>query len=533
MRKYLYYYFVVYTVITGFCYFFSYLQISGSQYVYPIDDAYIHLAIAKNFGEYGFWSINMDSFDSASSSILYTLILSFLIKFFGENIYYPAIVNCIAGYFTVYWVYRFFRDFYSEKELRLGLILLLPTTVLHCMVLIGMEQTLHMLLSVMAIYFIKKNLTSDFKTNDFVKLLVVLFFLAMIRFESMFFVSVLGLILLLAIKIKEALLVFVFGFLPILIFGMISVSKGGLFFPNSIIIKGNYPDENLMMSIFNIFKKGILLNVSFYKLFLFPLICIVLYGFKKYNKLDWKLIFKNEKILLLVAATIVLQSLFAVIKYRYENYLMIMLLLVLIPIAVQSNSLGFRTTNWNGRIKILFFISFMGFCMVGVYRFVGLYPFIKYSTKNIAEQQMQMGKFLNQFYKEQKVVANDIGAIAYFGNVKLLDIVGLGSTDVTKFYVKNKGLEEDVFNQKYHQFLSNYIQKNQYKVAIIYPSWFPNKVPNYWIPVASWKIHNKVGVAQDRVVWYAFDTNGANTLRKNLQKFDLNKNVEEWIYLYK
>lgn len=528
MRKYLIYYILLFTVVTGFYFIYSYLQLSGSQFIYPIDDAYIHLAIAKNFGEAGFWSINPNSFDSASSSILYTLILSLLIKIFGVNVYYPMIVNIVAGYVTVYWIYRYFRNFYSEKELILGLLLFLPVSLLYAMVILGMEQTLHMMFSVMAIYFIKRNFVTNFQRSDFIKLIMTVLFLGMIRFESMFFVSFLVVLLMIDRRYREAVLVLLSGFLPIFIFGLISIQEGGFFFPNSVIIKGSYPEGNLLMSIWTIFQKGILLNVSFYKLFLFPFTYIFIYLIDRYRKRSFKDLIENEKLLLLVCVTIILQSLFAVIKYRYENYLMVMLLLVLVPIATSYVRLKNKKIS-----NYLFAVSFAGFCLVGFYRFATSHPVLKVSSKNIEEQQVEMGRFLNQFYKGQKTVANDIGAIAYFGETELLDIVGLGSTDVAKFYIGNKGLDEIDFNKKYHRFLANYISKNQYKVAVIYPKWFPNKVPKTWIPVASWKIENNLGTAQNRVVWYSFNKKDAAILKRNLENFNLNKNVTQYYYINK
>jgi len=530
MRKYLIYYILLFTVVTGFYFLYAYFQLSGNQFIYPIDDAYIHLAIARKFGESGFWSINFNSFDSASSSILYTLLLSSLIKVFGENVYYPMFLNVAAGYLTTYWIYKYLKDFYSENELKLGLFLFLPVSLLYVMVILGMEQTIHMLLSVVAIYFIKKNFDSDFEKRDLIKLLFTILFLAMVRFESMFFIFCLGIILLFNKKLKEAVLVFLFGALPIIVFGVISVMNGGFFFPNSVIIKGSYPEGNVLISIWSIFKKGILLNISFYKLFLFPLVCIGIYLVDQYRFSKLKVLFKKEYLLFIIVGTVLLQSVFAVIRYRYENYLMVMLLMVMVPMGIEY----FKKIKLGRKILInyLFTIFFVGFCLVGVYRFIISDSAVKISSKNVEEQQVEMGRFLNRFYKGQKIVANDIGAIAYFGNVQLLDIVGLGSTDVARFYIENKGLDETRLNNKFYTFLTDYIAKKHYKVAVIYPDWYPDHVPNSWIPVASWKIENSIGTAQNRVVWYAFNMEDANTLKENLKKFDLNRNVTEYFYIY-
>ena len=73
MYRYLYFFAGVFTLILGFSFYLSYSNLSGHQFIYPLDDAYIHLALSRNVAENGIWGINPNSFDSASSSILYTL----------------------------------------------------------------------------------------------------------------------------------------------------------------------------------------------------------------------------------------------------------------------------------------------------------------------------------------------------------------------------------------------------------------------------------------------------------------------------
>ena len=208
MRRYLYFLIILFTFILGFYFYLAYSNLSGSVFIYPLDDAYIHLSLARNFAENGVWGVNPGSFDSASSSILYTLVLSVLIKLFGDSIYYPLIVNVVAGYATVYYTYKYFRDFYGKNEVLWGLILLIPYCQLCYMVLIGMEQTLHILLTVMMLYYLVKNLRSGFANYDCIKLFFVSILFGAVRFESMFFISILAFLLLLRKNWKEGLMVF-------------------------------------------------------------------------------------------------------------------------------------------------------------------------------------------------------------------------------------------------------------------------------------------------------------------------------------
>ena len=535
MQKYLYLFLSVFTVVTGFYFFLGWSQLpDGHRYIYPFDDVYIHLALAKNFAEHGVWSINSTGFDSASSSILYTLLLSFFIKVFGNWEYYPLMINIVSGYLTVYVNYRYFRDFFARRELIWALFLCLPFSLLYVMVLFGMEHTLHMLFISLAIYFIHKNILEKFQGKSFAILLTVVFFLSMVRFESMFFTASLAFALFLRKNFRQGILTLVVGFLPIIVFGFISENQGGYFFPNSVMIKGSFPaGEHFLYSCWNLVLNGIILNFSFYKWIFVPFVIILLFLFKKYKKHEFTNFLQNETLIVAIVCTAILHSLFAILKYRYENYLMIGLFMITIPII--SNFINkiewkkFKFTFYNiislGSIAFIIFISF--------YRFGYHYNVLKFSSKGINEQQVEMSRFFHDFYGGGKVVANDIGAISYFSKVDLFDIVGLGSTAVAQIRVANKNLprvEGDFITKK---FITTFVSKNKYRVAVIYPEWF-QPIPSNWIPVASWTINKEsYGPAIHRVVFYALKPEEVQPLQKNLMKFDLNKNVKQLFYILK
>ncbi len=529
MSRYLYFFIAIFTLILSFYFYLSYSSLSGNTFMYPIDDAYIHLALARNFAETGIWGVNPDSFDSASSSILYTLILSGFIKVFGDNIYYPLIINVFSGYAAVYYVYRYFRDFYGKSELILGLALLIPYCQLCYMVLIGMEQTLHILLTVMMIYYLQKNVRSGFAKSDVLKLFFVSILFGAIRFESMFFISILAFLLVLRKQWRIGLMVLFAGFLPIIVFGIFSINNGGYFFPNSLLMKGNYPESNFFMSIWSILRKGIFQNISFYKLFLAPIVIVATYLVYKYKEKGWEKLLHNEIVVITVMGTVVLHSLFAVIRFRYESYLLAAVLLIITPVVTEFA----KRTNVKNNFSLYRNIVLASFSLVlayGLYSLAFNYKVIKYASKNIEEQQVEMARLLSHFYQGQKIVANDIGAISYFSNVRIFDIAGLASTNVAGFYLENKHLDPATLDKRYHTFMSDYINKNNYRIAIIYPKWFPDGVPSSWIPVASWTIQQKTGVANTTVVWYAFNKKEADILWQNLKNFDLNKNVKEHYY---
>lgn len=522
----------MFITITGFYYFFGYSQVSSpKEFVYPLDDTYIHLAIAKNFALNGIWSINKIGFDSASSSVLYTLLLALCIKILGDNVFYPAIINIIFGVLVVYSCYRYFKDFYGEKQLIWLIFLLLPFTMLYTMVIIGMEHTIHMFLMVLAIYFIHKNTEDNFKGSGFLKLLLLIFFISMIRFESMFFTVSLAFALFFRTSVSKSVWVLITGFLPIVIFGLISVDHGGFLFPNSVMIKGTYPSGNdIFKNLWAIFTKGILHNKSFYKYLFVPLILISIYVYNKYRGKSFEFL-KKETIIVTIVLTGIMHSFFSVLEYRYENYLMISFLMILIPIISEFFSKFGSSFIKLNQVPILLpiFLIFV----LGIYRVIYIHPYLKYASKNISEQQMEMARFLKKYYQQQKVVANDIGAISYFSNVYLLDVVGLGSTDITKFEYSQTNLSSKIRNQNYRLFVKNYTSKHHYTIAVIYQEWFPDKkVPNSWFPIASWTLNGiDKGTPIKRVVFYALNRNEIIPLKNHLEHFNLKKNVTECFYI--
>lgn len=524
---------LLFTAVTGFYFFLGWAQLpQGHRYIYPLDDVYIHLALARNFAEYGVWSINTSGFDSASSSILYTLLLSFLIKVFGDWEFYPLLINVFFGYLTIYAVYRYFRDFYGKRELIWALVLLLPFTLFYMTVLLGMEHTIHMFLMVLALYYIRKNTDSGFQCRDFSILLGIVFFISIIRFESMFFTVSLAFSLFLRKNFGKGAAVLATGFFPIIIFGVISVQHGGYFFPNSVMVKGSYPEgQHFLVSTWQIIKDGLLLNTSFYKCLFFPYLILLMYLIQKYRYRKISDLVNHETLIITVVSTGILQALFAFLKYRYENYIMIAVLLLIIPV-ISDYFRNFRKERFT-LAGIVTGGAILGVFAVSAYRFAYHHLPIKLAGKGINEQQIEMSRFLGEYYRGEKVLGNDIGAISYFSGVQLLDMVGLGSTDIAKMKVaiKHKTGKEYIVNNK--EYILNYTVTNHYRIAVIYPEWFPGNPPSEWIPVASWTIPEKYGPAIRRVVFYALDPSEVKPLRENLSHFDLNPNVKQWFYIYR
>jgi hypothetical protein len=76
---------------------------SGGVFMYPLDDTFIHMTVAKTLALHGNWGIAPGDFESASSSVGYTLLLAGLFRVFSIHAYIPFLINLVAA-ILVLWV---------------------------------------------------------------------------------------------------------------------------------------------------------------------------------------------------------------------------------------------------------------------------------------------------------------------------------------------------------------------------------------------------------------------------------------------
>jgi hypothetical protein len=214
--------------------------------------------------------------------------------------------------------------------------------------------------------------------------------------------------------------------------------------------------------------------------------------------------------------------LFADIGYlRYESYLMLLFSLIiakpLFDILMNSRKTIFeKAALFFGILLIGLTISYKN--VISTLVFLG-------GSKDIYDQQIQNAKFINKYYKDDYIVANDIGAICYYNNIHLLDIMGLASAEVLPYRAYCKEPDE-----KFQKFLQNKTTNSRYKFAIIYDVWLQPFVPNNWIRIADFKIKKNYSACSRKVSFYAFSEKEKQILLKQIEEFNWNKDVEITIY---
>jgi hypothetical protein len=132
------------------------------------------------------------------------------------------------------------------------------------------------------------------------------------------------------------------------------------------------------------------------------------------------------------------------------------------------------------------------------------------AVKNIYEQQYQMGLFLRGLPAGSTVMANDIGAIAYLADIRLIDLYGLATQETAR--ARREGRVDRAL-------LAQLATPVPPAAVLVYRSWFASAIPSDWIQVATWKVPEEVVVADRTVTFYATRPADAALLARALADF--------------
>jgi len=117
---------------------------SAGHLVYALDDAYIHMAMARNLAEHGVFGVTRYGFTSSSSSPLWTLLLAGLFKLLGPRDWLPLALNVLFAASLLAVADRVLRTQGVRPRSRLlALIAIVVLTPVPPLVLVGQEHLLH------------------------------------------------------------------------------------------------------------------------------------------------------------------------------------------------------------------------------------------------------------------------------------------------------------------------------------------------------------------------------------------------------
>jgi hypothetical protein len=492
------------------------------------------MAIARNLAKYGVWGINKNKFSSSSSSILYTLLLALCFAVFGIFEIFPFLINALFATLIVIFCYNILNNYYKIPKYAsfFTLLAIIAFPPLPRLVFLGMEHLLQIFIDIWFIFYSARTLCektlNESRTFDKQNFYIFLFapLVTMIRYEGIFLIIIVSFLFLLKRKIFLSLIIGFLGFLPVVIYGIISISYGWFFFPNPIIIKGAAPDFSSTKGIISFFGLRILgslvRNYHLLSLFIGFTIIFIFNLYKDRNFWNISNVFISIFILLTLSH---LQFARAGIWSRYDAYL-VAIGIISITISLKDmfpprlsfdiiiNHLRKVKTDFNVKSLIresiiilipLFIISSL------FYKGIPLMITSPQASKNIHEQHYQMGLFIRKYYEGECVAVNDIGAVSFLSDAEIIDLWGLADKEVADSRL-NGDYDTEVIDK--------ITKRHDCKIAILndYFDQFDG-LPSHWILIGKWTVKDNKILGDDTVYFYAVDPDEVENLIENLKDF--------------
>lgn len=502
------------------------INLSENNFLYIMDDPYIHLQIAKNFAETGVFGVESGKFSSASSSPLWTFLLSFLYSLGLKSELVPLFINLFMIQLIAFGVYKFTHEVFSDTRIvatvTVFILLSIPSVPL---VFNGMEHILHIAVYSLCCFFLFKSLQNN-KTSRTDKLLflITIGISCSIRYESLSLGVISSIIFALRKQFFTSFLTASAAFLPVIIWGLISISNGWFFFPASVSIKAvdytpmlfkNLNEVPHLLQILDRFISTIISNLMVTSEVLVGIFLLrkhILNAFQRTFEGN----FSNAKDFYL---TIFIGIIFSHILagktgwfFRYEAYLITFFWLI----AVLFHNEAFESARqmWKTSIsnKIFLTVLLMIAAFNIIVRSILSNAFTPTAARNMYQQDWQMKNFISQELSGKTIAVNDIGMVNYFTNAKFIDLWGLANYEIAQSRIQKK------YNTG---FIDNITNREQAEMAFVYDSWFLKYggLPPKWIKLCDWKIQMNV-VAGDSVLnIYSIKTELAGQQKNKLLKF--------------
>lgn len=446
-------------------YLLSEYIITGQQFGMPLDDSWIHFRFAENFAHGHFFEYNIGEPTPGTTSPLWVIILSVPFHITKNLIIpYACIVTLLFFFLACIEVYKI--------ALKLGLnnyyaFLAALLTVLNGRLIwssfSGMEVTLFCWLILL---IIRIHLGEIDRKKINITTGILLGIAALVRPETYLFglIYYFSSVIILRKDLRKnfpALFTSIILFIIILSpYPIFSYSLTGKFVPNTF--QGQQgamrflPDTNFMDATWRLFVKD---NLIVFILWVAGSILFIKSVIKRKAENKWLIIFLWIILMPVISA-------FLTPNWRHHGrYLM-----PIIPfINLAVIDILQRLFNYPERSKPRYLKHRKAIINVTIFMSVagmGLYAYqLGMNVDNINDQQVNIANWVNKNLPDEKIIAvNDIGAITYITERKIVDMEGLVTPEMLKF--RRLRLED----QDPH--VMRFLKDNGVNYLIIYPEWY-------------------------------------------------------------
>lgn len=486
---------------------------SEGHLVYSLDDAYIHMAMAKNLARHGVWGVNASGFASASSSPLWTALLAGCYLIFGVNSWAPFALNVLSCLAILFIADRCWRRWGAAPWLRaaggVAVVLCVPLALLPLM---GMEHALHLLLTLgFAGAATDRLLDTDpagRSGRPALPLLAAL--LAASRYEGLFLVGIAALLLACRRMFGRALATVAAAVLPLAGFSALSLLSHGLVLPNPVLLKAAGPRLSVLRTLLRFADRRDLLawKQNPYSVALLGLaLLLALAALAILRK--WRA--PGFILPCFLAAMIVLHFHFgfspAFWVYRYSAYLVAFAVFALVAFLPSARKLAppWRALAAGAVLAALAWVTIAN----GEWR-EGTFPSheIVRVRRNFLEH-VGAACFIRSACPRGPVAVNDIGAVCFFADAEILDLYGLGNVEPLRFRSEPRARERAD--------LDAWVRAKGTRLAIVQLGWsdMMARLPGTWTEVGELDLP----LHGSKIGFFAMERDDGETLRQKLQRF--------------
>lgn len=483
------------------------MHLAGGDFTYPLDDAYIHLQIARNLVESGTWGIERGVPAFASSSPLWTLVLAAFALVFGAAEWLPLVLSYLFAALALVALLRFWREAgVSPSAAAAGGVAFVVFVPFITLANLGMEHALHVCSLVAFLGFAWRCSRSDSR-RDFALTLTFAVLAVGARYESLFVVTPVALLFLLPAaaggfaKPKAGAALMAVQFLPVVALGLTAVACGRPFFPVSLLLKtnvhGNQLVRGLLSLYFGLTRESVHLHV---------LVGLLLFAAA----------FRRSPFCAALAVAAVGHGVFARLGwlYRYEAYLVAVAVMALTAIWGSGRSSGDRPAAGGLVSRYSFLLLALALAVPFVARSFNAHYDTVVAEREINAQQKQMGLVFATLPAEQRgpIAVTDLGCVAYFSGVHVLDLWGLGTPEVAAALCGGEGLADG---------LSALFARHGVRYFALYRGWFDlsKAAPDGRVVATLTLRHRPVICAGNCVVLGVAHAADAPAFREHLRRF--------------
>jgi len=498
---------IVLLLVSGVLVFLS-ARPTGGRFIYPLDDTYITMSVARSFSQSGVWGVTRHEFNSSSSTPLYVLLLAGCYRVTGPNEWWPLLLAFASSVLALIAADAWLTAL--PRWLRaLGLVAVACLVPLYILTLTGMEHCLHICLSLIFL----RRAAAALETGASARALLVLApVMVLVRFESLFLIGICAALFLLRKRWQSGAGLLLAAAAPLAAYAAVSLAHGWAWLPNTLLLKGSVGFGRgvygILMAL-GLRAMRVLLTRAPHLLALVLSLVAALVATRRSAPL-WD---RRRIALVITLLAIVAHLQYARVGwvYRYEDYLIALSLCSLFAVVPL---LRFRE-----RPALLFLAACELALVFLAARTWSATGDIRRASFNIYEQQYQMARFVQRYYPEAAIAANDIGWISYASDIRLLDLTGLANWDV--FQAKRAGRYTTAV-------IDAEARRLGVAIAIVYDSWFSNAstadfggppLPAAWSRVARWRIGDNLFLGDSTVSFYAVRPSEIEALRTALQAY--------------